>query len=185
MDSPVYRRTMEFELAPSISVLTGTFSAMIAPVELVLPALTNPDNGRYLFLYLAGKTSGVLPVLAKRPGNVEVRKAASPGQLAAEIRASRHSILFVEHDPSLYACGEDAVSVAHALKGASEGAVVVLYAPVSDPWFDLVLSRADQVYFFREPPVPPRNTPHRIHPSRKLQGAGKVQATLQAFFGGV
>ena len=185
MDSPVHRRTMEFELAPSISVLTGTFSAVIAPEELVLPALTNPDNGRYLFLYLAGNTSGLLPALAKRHGNIEVRRVASPGQLAVEIRASRHSILFVGHDPSLYACEEDTASVAHALKGASEGAVVVLYAQGADPWFDLILSRADQVYFFREPPVPPQNTPHRIHPSRKLPGAGKGQATLLAFFGGV
>jgi hypothetical protein len=185
MDSPVHRCTMEFELAPAISVLTGTFNALIAPEKLVLPALTNPDNGRYLFLYLAGKTSGVLPAIAKRPGNIEVRRVASPGQLSAEIRASRHSILFIEHDPLLYACEDDAASVAHALKGASEGAVVVLYSHGADPWFDRILSRADQVYFFREPPVTPRNTPHRTYPSRKLPGAGKGQATLLAFFGRV
>jgi hypothetical protein len=176
---------MEFELAPAISVLTGTFSAMIAPEELVLPALTNPENGRYLFLYLAGNTSGILPALTKRPGNMEIRRAYSPGQLAAEIRSARHSILFVEHDPSLYDSEEDAASVAHALKAASEGTIVVLYAPRADPWFDLVLSRADQVYFFREPPVPPRSTQRRVHPSRKLPGMGKGQATLNGFFSGV
>jgi hypothetical protein len=176
---------MEFELAPAISVLTGMFCAMIAPEELVLPALTNPDNRRYLFLYLAGNTSGILPALVKRPGNMEVRRAVSPGQLAAEIRVARHSILFVEHDPSLYTSEEDTASVAHALKGASEGAVVVLYAPRADPWFDLILSRADQVYFFREPPVPPRNTPRRVQPSRKLSGAVKGQATFEGFFSGV
>ncbi len=176
---------MEFELAPAISVLTGTFCAMIAPEELVLPALTNPENGRYLFLYLAGTTSGILPALAKRPGTMEVRRTLSPGHLAAEIRASRHSILFVEHDPSLYASEEEAASVAHALKGASEGAVVVLYTPRADRWFDLILSRADQVYFFREPPVTPRNTPRKTQTSRKLPGSGKGQATLEGFSGRV
>jgi hypothetical protein len=176
---------MEFELAPAISVLTGTFSAMIAPEELVLPTITNPDNGRYLFLYLAGTTSGILPALAKRPANMEIRRAVSPGQLVTEIRMARHSILFVEHDPSLYDRAEDATSVAHALKGAAEGAVVVLYAPKADLWFDAILSRADQVFFFREPPVPPRNTPHRVHSSRKLRGAaGNGQTSLVGLSGG-
>jgi hypothetical protein len=174
---------MEFELAPALSVLTGTFCAMIAPEELVLPALMNPDNGRYLFLYLAGATSGILPALARRPGNIEVKRVVSPGQLAAEIRVARHSILFVEHDHSLYDREEDATSVAHALKGAAEGAAVVLYTPWADPWFDVLLSQADQVYFFRDPHVPPRNTPRRVQPSRTLPGAGTGQATLEGFFG--
>jgi hypothetical protein len=174
---------MEFELAPAISVLTGTFCAMIAPEELVLPALTNPDNGRYLFLYLAGVTSGILPALARRPGNMEVKRVVSTGQLGAEIRGARHSILFIEHDQSLYDSEEDAASVAHALKGASEGAAVVVYTPRADPWFDVILSRADQVYFFRDPHVPPQNTPRRMQPSRTLPGAGAGQASLEGFFG--
>jgi hypothetical protein len=176
---------MEFELAPAISVLTGTFSALIAPEELVLPALTNPDNGRYLFLYLAGTISGILPALVKRPVNIEIRRVVSPGQLVTEIRTARYSVLFVEHDPSLYDCAEDAASVAHALKGAAEGAVVVLYAPKADQWFDAILSRADRVFFFREPPVPPGNTPHRVHSPRKLPGTCNGQATLGVFSGGV
>ena len=176
---------MEFELAPMVSVLTGTFCTLIAPEELVLPALTNPDNRRYLFLYLAGTRSVILPALTKYPGNMEVRRAVSPGQLAAEILAIRHSILFVEHDPSLYTGEEDAASVAHALKIASEGAVVVLYAHRADPWFDVIQSHADQVYFFREQPVIPRDTPRRVHPSRKLQDTGKGQVTLERFFAGV
>ena len=182
MDSPVHWRTMEFELAPPISVLTGTFSAMIAPEELVLPALTNPDNERYLSLYLAGTASRILPALAKHPANMVVRRVCSPGQLVAEIRAARHSILFVEHDRLLYSGEADATAVAYALKGASEGTVVVLYAPKTDPWFDLILSRADQVCFFREPHVPHRNTPRRVHPARKHPGAINGQATLDGFF---
>jgi hypothetical protein len=174
---------MEFELAPAISVQTGTFCAMIAPEELVLPALTNPDNGRHLFLYLTGAASGILPALERRPGNIEVKRVVSSAQLAAEIKLARHSILFVEHDYSLYNSGEDAALVAHALKGASEGAAVVLYTPRADPWFDVMLSRADQVYFFRGPPVPPKNTPRRVQPSRRLPGAGAGQATLEGFVG--
>lgn len=173
---------MEFEIAPMVSVLTGTFCAIIAPEDLVIPALNNPENGRYLSLYLAGTTSGILPALRKLPGNMEVRRSVSPGQLAAEIRAVRHSILFVEHDPSLYAGEEDAASIADALKGASESTVVVLYAPGADPWFDLIQSHADQVYFFREQPVLPKGTSRQMHPSRKLPGTGKGQITLEGFF---
>lgn len=184
MEPPVHRVTMEFELAPAISVSTGTFCAMIAPEELVLPALANPDNVRYLFLYLAGNSSGILPAVTRRPSNMEFRRAVSAGHLATEIRAARHSILFVEHDRSLYESMNEALSVAHALKAASEGSVVVLYTPKTDNWFDVIMARADQVYFFREPPLPPRNVPRRVHHPRKQPCAVDGQATLDGFFGG-
>jgi hypothetical protein len=176
---------MEFELAPQVSVQTGTFNAMIAPEELVLPALINPENGRYLFLYLAGNISVILPALTTRPCNMDVRRAVSPGQLAMEIRSARYSIIFVEHDPLLYEGPEDAETVSHALKGASEGSVVVLYSSKSDPWFDLLLAMADRVYFFREPPVTPRDAPVKMHTSRKFLVTGKGQVTLEGFFTGV
>jgi hypothetical protein len=181
MESPGDHHTMEFELAPGVSVQTGTFNAVIAPEELMLQALTSPALGKYLFLCLAGNRSGILPALIRRPGNIEVLRVMSPGQLAAAIRESHHTVLFVEHDPSLYDCPEETVQVAHALKIVAEEAVVVLYTPKSDPCFDLLIHRADQVYFFRAPPVPVRMTPGRGLRSRGRRETRKGQASLGGF----
>jgi hypothetical protein len=177
--------TMEFELAPLVSVQTGTFAAVIAPEELMLPALTNPATGKYLLLYLAGDRSGILPALTVRPAAMDVARPSSPEALAAALRKSHHSIVFVEHDPSLYDGPDDVTPVARALKAAAGEALVLLYAPKSDRWFDCFLQEADQVYFFRPPPVPPRATPGRPVRARGRPRAAGGQASLSGFSGGM
>jgi len=176
---------MEFELAPLISVQTGTFAAVIAPEELMLPALTNPAAGKYLLLYLAGNHSGILPALTVRPGTMDVVRLQSPEALAAAVRKAHHSIVFVEHDPSLYDGPDDIVPVARSLKAAAGEALVLLYTNKSDRWFDCFLQEADQVYFFRPPPVPPRTVPKRPPGGRGRPQAAAGQASLGGFTGGM
>ncbi len=175
---PVY---MEFELAPQVWVQTGTFAAIIAPEELMLPALTNPAVGKYLLLYLTGTHSGILPALRVRPGTMDVVQLQSPEALAAAVRKAHHTIVFVEHDPSLYDSPEDVAQVARSLKAAAGEALVLLYTKKSDQWFDCFLPEADQVYYFRPPPVPPRAAPGRPARARSRPGAAGGQATLGGF----
>jgi hypothetical protein len=176
---------MEFELAPQVSVQTGTFAAVIAPEELMLPALSNPAAGKYLLLYLTGNRSGILPALRVRPGTMDVVQLQSPEALAAAVRKAHHTIVFVEHDPSLYDGPDDIAQVARSLKAAAGEALVLLYTPKSDRWFDCLLPEADQVYYFRPPPVPPRATPGRPPRARGRQKAAGGQATLGGFSGEV
>ena len=176
---------MEFELAPRVWVQTGTFAAVIAPEELMLPALTNPVTGKYLFLYLAGNHSGILPALTARPGTMDVIRLASPGELAAAVRKARHTVIFVEYDPSLYDSPDDVMTVARSLKAAAGESLVLLYTPKSDRWFDCFLQEADQVYFFRPTPVPPRTVPKRPPGGRDRPHAAAGQASLGGFTGGM
>jgi hypothetical protein len=176
--------TMEFELAPLISVQTGTFAAVIAPEELMLPALTNPATGKYLLLYLAGNHSWILPALTVRPAAMDVVRVPSAEALAAAVRKSHHAIVFVEHDPSLYDGPDDVMPVARSLKAAAGEALVLLYAPKNDRWFDCFLQESDQVYFFRPPPVPPRAASKRPAKVRGRPQATGGQASLNGFSGG-
>lgn len=185
MEPPDDFRTMEFELAPMISVQTGTFTAVIAPEEFMLPALTNPVTEKYLFLYLAGIRSGILPALTGHHGTRDAVRVPSRGALTAAIREAHHTVIFVEHDPSLYDSPDDIVPVARALKAAAGEALVVLYTPKSDPCFDLFLQAADQVYFFRPRTVPPRTVPGKTRRARSRPRGPEGQTSLNGFTGGM
>jgi len=100
--------TMEFELHPSVTLESGTFSVVTAPEELVLRGLNGtPALSRFLFLYVCGNYSRLLTGIRRRSAHFEVRRAFTLFQLLTILREAHHTIIFVEHDPSLY---EDAGS---------------------------------------------------------------------------
>jgi hypothetical protein len=139
---------MEFELHPSVTLESGTFSVVMAPEELVLRGLNGtPALSRFLFLYVCGNYSRLLTGIRRRSAHFEVRRAFTLFQLLTILREAHHTILFLEHDPSLY---EDAGSllpeVAGALAEAARTALVVLYAPRPDPTLSVLARRADRVF---------------------------------------
>jgi DNA polymerase I len=139
---------MEFELHPSVTLESGTFSVVTAPEELVLRGLNGtPALSRFLFLYVCGNYSRLLTGIRRRSAHFEVRRAFTLFQLLTILREAHHTILFLEHDPSLY---EDAgpllPEVAGALTEAARTAAVVLYAPRPDPALSLLARRADRVF---------------------------------------
>jgi hypothetical protein len=158
---------MEFELHPSVTLESGTFSVVMAPEELVLRGLNGtPALSRFLFLYVCGNYSRLLSGIRRRSAHFEVRRAFTLFQLLTILREAHHTILFLEHDPSLY---EDArprsrgaptplddpgslwdpgllPEVAEALAGAAREALVVLYAPRPDPSLRILARRADRVF---------------------------------------
>jgi DNA polymerase I len=159
---------MEFELHPSVTLESGTFSVVTAPEELVLRGLNGtPALSRFLFLYVCGNYSRLLTGIKRRSAHFEVRRSFTLFQLLSILREAHHTIIFVEHDPSLY---EDAGSrsrgapspldnpgsqrdpgsllpeVAGALAEAARTAAVVLYAPRPDPALSVLARRADRVF---------------------------------------
>lgn len=142
------RFTMEFELHPSVTLESGTFSVVMAPEEIVLRGLNGtPALSRFLFLYVCGNYSRLLTGIRRRSAHFEVRRAFTLFQLLTILREAHHTILFLEHDPALY---EDAGSllpeVAGALAEAARTALVVLYAPRPDPALKVLARRADRVF---------------------------------------
>jgi len=195
---------MEFELHPSVTLESGTFSVVTAPEELVLRGLNGtPALSRFLFLYICGNYSRLLSGIRRRSAHFEVRRAFTLFQLLTILREAHHTILFIEHDPSLY---EDAGSrsrgapspldgpgsrrdpgyltpeVAEALAGAARTALVVLYAPRPDPTLTILARRADRV-FCLEAGDTGRGGPGVSRPARAARSLppGGAQTTLEVF----
>jgi hypothetical protein len=175
---------MQFDLHPSVTLSSGTFSALVAPEELVLAGLNdNPVLKRFLFLFICGNYSRLLSGINRRSVNIEVRRAFTAFQLLTILRESYHTIVFVEHDPGLYeGAGEEVVGqVAQALKSAGQGSVVVLYSPAEDPAFSDMAQLADRFFALSSPPAPPLQRARRTGKVRHPADLPRGQTTLEGF----
>lgn len=174
---------MEFDLHPSITLQTGTFNALIAPEALAAGALNeNGELQRFLFLYVCGNFSRLLPAISRRSTNFDVQRAFTAYQLQAILAGSHHTVIFVEHDPSLYEGAAEVIdAVASALHDVGESSLVILYAPREDATFRALAQQADRVFYFALPAVP--SSPRIRRPPRRRHGEGSVreQTTLEGF----
>jgi hypothetical protein len=175
---------MEFDLHPSVTLRTGTFSALVAPEDLVLAGLNDsPVLSRFLFLFVCGNYSRLLSGINRRSVSIEVRRAFTAFQLLTILRESYHTIVFVEHDPGLYeGAGEEIIpEVARALQAAGQGAVVVLYTPVADESFSSLAELADRFFSLSPPPAPPLPWARRAGRIRRPADRPRNQTTLEGF----
>ena len=175
---------MEFDLHPSVTLASGTFSALVAPVELVLAGLNdNPVLKRFLFLFICGNYSRLLSGINRRSVSIEVRRAFTAFQLLTILRESYHTIIFVEHDPGLYeGAGEEVIpQLAQAFKDAGQGSAVVLYTPVADRTFTGLAQRADRFFSLAPVPSPPPQRVRRAGRVRYPAGPPRGQTTLEGF----
>ena len=140
---------MMITLGPGITLHPGSFTAVVAPERMLAAALSGShDLRKFLILFVS---SG--PGLAARIGDIfpyrEALTVSSAARLPAILHNSRHSILLVGHDPALFeGTGEAAGPVAGALRAAGRTALVILYAPSRDPWFDTLARSADRLVEF-------------------------------------
>lgn len=174
---------MEFALHPCISMQTGTFNALIAPEEVVLAALNdNPAFQRFLFLYVCGNYSRLLSGINRRSTSIEVQRAFTAFQLLSILRECHHTVVFVEHDHSLYEdAGVEVIDhVARVLKDAASDSLVILYAPKSNASFDAIGKRADRFFFLGAPGIPVRSAMRRT-PGTRQRTPRQGQSTLEAF----
>ncbi|HOX34575.1 MAG TPA: hypothetical protein P5217_03780 [Methanoregulaceae archaeon] len=140
---------MELDLCPSVTLQTGTFSAVTAPAETITGAINaNADLQRFMFLFVSGNYSRIMSDIHRTSGNFEVRRACTALQLVTILSGAYHSIILVEHDPTLYeGIGKSTIvpQVTESLRSAARDALVVLYTPAGDFTFHTLARKADRV----------------------------------------
>ena len=73
---------MEFDLHPSVTLESGTFSVVISPEETILRGLNEElPLSRYLFLFVCGNYSRILNGIQRRTAHFEIRRAFTAHQL--------------------------------------------------------------------------------------------------------
>jgi len=171
-------------LGKGILLRQGTFTAVVAPEPVVLSALNdNPDIGRFLFLFLCGNYSRILSRITRTSSNFEIRRPFTADQLLTALKEAGHTVIFIEHDPSLFD-GADRllIPVAAALRDAGREALVILYAPVMDRSFASLACQADRLIEIVHTGEPASGGQYRNNRSH-LQGRSPVpaQKTLEVF----
>lgn len=163
---------MQIEIRKGLVLRPGTYSAVICPESVIIAALnSNADLQRFLFLYVSGNYSRVLSGISRTSTNFEVRRAFTAHQFFTTLREAAHTIVFVEHDPTLFdGAGEMTGPVADALKEAGRESLVVLYTPVPDRTFSALARTADHyveiVAIGTEEPQARATRPVRQHGAR-------------------
>ncbi len=94
---------MLIELRKGMTLHPGTFNAVIAPEKVMVAALNNnTDLQRFLFLYVSGNYSRLLSFISRSSKNFEVRRAFTAHQLFTILKEASHTVVLVEHDPTLF-----------------------------------------------------------------------------------
>jgi len=138
---------MLIELRKGMTLHPGTFNAVIAPEKVIVSALnSNTDLQRFLFLYVSGNNSRLLSSISRSSKNFEVRRAFTAHQLFTILKEVSHTVVLVEHDPTLFDGAETMIpQVAGMLKEAGRASLVILYAPSTDRSFSLLMRQADHI----------------------------------------
>lgn len=141
---------MVIEFRKGMTLLPGIFNAVIAPEKVMITALnTNSDLQRFIFLYVSGNFSRLLSSINRSSKNFEVRRAFTAHQLFTilkEVREVSHTVLLLEHDPTLFDGAENMMpQIAGMLKDISRESLVVLYAPSIDRSFSVLMRQADHI----------------------------------------
>lgn len=138
---------MQIVLRRGIALRQGTFSAVIAPERVIIPALNeNPELMRFLFLFVCGNYSRLISQIGRSSSTFEVRRPFTADQLLTVLREAGHTVIFIEHDPTLFDSAERLLDpIGSALRHAGREALVVLYAPSMDRSFSALARQADRV----------------------------------------
>lgn len=128
-------------------------------------------------LYVCGNHSSILSSLDRRFEDLEVRRAFTVFQLMTILEENRHTILLIEHDPTLYEDAAEIVEyVSQAMREAAKEAAVLLYSPGADLLLEELVKNADRVFYFNEDPRAEARVVPRASPRTQ-----KSQTTLEAF----
>jgi len=162
---------MQIEIRRGITLQPGTFNAVVAPEKEIVAAInTNTDLQRFLFLYIGGNYSRILSGINRQSKNFDVRRAFTAHQLYTTLREAGHTVVFVEHDPTLFDGAMAMLEpVAGALKEAGRESLVIFYTPVADRTFSALARKADR--YIELIPVEPELNP--IRTTRLMRQCGQ------------
>jgi DNA polymerase I len=129
---------------------SGSLNAVIAPEKVMISALNNNiDLQRFLFLYIGGNYSRLLSSINRSSKNFEVRRAFTVHQLFTLLKEVSHTVVLLEHDPTLFEGGENMLpQIAGMLKDISRESLVILYAPSIDRSFSVLMRQASHIIRF-------------------------------------
>jgi hypothetical protein len=170
---------MASEMHPSVLLQPGAFSLLIAPGERVLRTfLQSPHLRRYLTLYVCGNYSRLLPGIDRSGTQFQIRRAFTGFQLMRILEEAHHTVVWVEHDPTLYDdAGVPTRHIAQAFKSAAERAAVVLYAPEYDAVMREISYRADRLFYLEDSTGLPFHGIAPVPPAQPIRD----QTTLEVF----
>jgi DNA polymerase I len=138
---------MLIELRKGMALHPCTFNAVIAPEKAMISALNNnKDLQRFLFLYVSGNYSRLLSSINRSSKNFEVRRAFTAHQLFTILKGVSHTVLLLEHDPTLFDGAENMIpQIAGMLRDIGRESLVILYAPSIDRSFSVMMRQADHI----------------------------------------
>jgi len=130
-----------------MNLYPGTYNAVIAPEKVMVSAInSNAELQRFLFLYVSGNYSRILSGVNRTSKNFDVQRAFTAHQLFSILKEAGHTVILVEHDPTLFEGAEKMLlPVAGALKDAGRESLVILYTPTIDRVFSSLMRRADRI----------------------------------------
>ena len=166
---------MRIELRKGTTIEPCTFTAVIGPAQVAIDLInTNSDLQRYLFLYVSGNYSRVLTHVGRTSTNFDVRRAFTAHQLFTILNEISHTVVFIEHDPTLFdGAWEMIAPISGVLGQVSRESTVILYSPSADRSFSLLTREAGHVIYFMQKEDPAKTG----FPMRK-PGRHKAQLTL-------
>jgi DNA polymerase I len=138
---------MLIELRRGMTLHPCTFNAVIAPEKVMVSALnSNTDLQRFLFLYVSGNYSRLLSSISRSSKNFEVQRAFTAHQLFTILKEVSHTVLLLEHDPTLFEGAENMLpQIAGMLKDIGRESLVILYTPSADHSFSALMRQADHI----------------------------------------
>jgi hypothetical protein len=138
---------MQIELRKGMTLHQGSYHAIVAPETVLVSAInSNAELQRFLFLYIGGNYSRLLSGIHRNSKNFDIRRAFTAHQLFSMLKEAAHTIILIEHDPTLFDGAEKMIPpVAGALKDAGRESLVILYTPVIDRTFASLMRQADRV----------------------------------------
>lgn len=138
---------MLIELRKGMTLQPCSFNAVIAPERVMVSALnTNTDLQRFLFLYVSGNYSRLLSSINRSSKNFEVRRAFTAHQLFTILKEASHTVLLLEHDPTLFDGAEEIMpQIAGMLRDIGRESLVILYAPAVDRSLSVLMRQSDHI----------------------------------------
>lgn len=140
-----------------------TFHEVIAHEKVVMISAlnNNKDLQRFLFLYVSGNYSRLLSSINRSSKNFEVRRAYTAYQLFTILKETNHTILLLEHDPTLFDSAEEMLpQIAGMLKDIGRESLVIVLCSVCRPLI-LCVNAASRSH-------------HRDYTNRRLNGDNAV-----------
>ena len=103
----------------NITLESGMFNAIIAPKDIILRGINyDPVLGRYTTLYICGNFHRILSRIDSCSTNFHIQRAFTVHQLLTILQENYHSIVIVEHDPTIY---DDAGDVKRVVSLCDDG----------------------------------------------------------------